>query len=70
MAVVTGGISGRGMGEPDKRQLRTRELAQEVAARSPLGSAQREFWTDLASGAEREIAEDRFEDEEFGEEPG
>jgi hypothetical protein len=68
MMALTGGLSGRGMGEAAERHMTTRDHAHELAARSRAGSLSRQFWTDLADRAEREIAEDSLEDEEFGEE--
>lgn len=65
--VMTSGMSGRGMGTPDERYVTTRDAARDAAARSRAGSIQRTFWTAVAEHAERAIAEDELEDEEFGE---
>jgi len=68
LLVMTCGMTGRGMGEADERHITTRDTAHALAAKLPAGSATRTFWTAVAAHAEREIAEDELEDEEFGEE--
>lgn len=67
MVVMTSGMTGRGIGTPAERYITSRKVAREAAARLPAGSTERRFWTAAAAHADREIAEDVLEDEEFGE---
>jgi len=64
---MTSGMSGRAMGAADERHVLTRDTAREAAKASLPGSAQRTFWTAVVERAEREVADDALEDEEFGE---
>ncbi len=67
MMVLTGGISGRTLGESDQHQLSRRELAQTAADAQPAGSLSRAFWVDIARRSEQSISEAKLEDEEFPE---
>jgi len=64
---LTGGISGRTLGESDQHHLSRRELAQTAADARPAGSFSRAFWVDIARRSEQSIYEAKLEDEEFPE---
>jgi len=65
---LTGGISGRTLGESDQHHLARHELAQTAADARPAGSLSRAFWVDIARRSKQSISEAKLEDEEFPEE--
>jgi hypothetical protein len=60
-----GGLHGRSMGEASPRWVRTADIAREALNALPPGSPGHRLFTDLLRAAERELEDDRKEDDEM-----